>query len=303
MGAARLLRGLVRIVKPDNLTVIVNTGDDDEFYGLHVSPDLDTIVYTLAGLAPIKRGWGLRGDTFNTRRALDRLYGPGWFALGDGDLATHIFRSDKLRSGLTLSAATSALCESLGVGVRVLPVTDQPVRTRIHTANGELAFQDYLVQRRGRPRVSRVRFAGARAARPAAGVIEAIDAADVVVVAPSNPFVSISPILAVPTVRAALRRARSRAIAVSPLIDGKAVKGPLAAMLRSLEYGADSSGIARYYRGLVATLVVAHGDRPKSIAAGWPQILQSDILIGDVAAAERLANFVIATALRRASGE
>lgn len=303
MGAARLLRGLARIVKPHNLTVIVNTGDDDEFYGLHVSPDLDTIVYTLAGLAPIKRGWGLRGDTFNTGRALDRLYGPGWFALGDADLATHIFRSDRLKAGLSLSATTAALCQALGVKVRVLPATDEPLRTRIQTPYGELAFQDYLVRRRGRPRVRRVRFAGARNSRPAAGVIEAIDTADVVVVAPSNPFVSIAPILAVPTVRAALRRARSRAIAISPLIDGKAVKGPLAAMLRSMGYGADSSGIARYYRGLVSTLVVAHGDGEKATEPGWPRMSESDILIADAAASERLANFVVVTALRQAAGE
>lgn len=297
MGAARLLRGLARVVKPRNLTVIVNTGDDDEFYGLYVSPDLDTIVYTLAGLAPVARGWGLRGDSFNARRALDRLYGQGWFALGDGDLATHIFRSDMLRRGHSLSATTDAICKALGVRVRVLPATDERLRTRIQTAAGELAFQDYLVHRRGRPRVSRVRFSGARASRPAAGVIEAIASADVVVVAPSNPFVSIAPILAVPTVRATLRRARRRVIAVSPLIGGQAVKGPLAAMLRSLGYSSDSAGIARYYRGLVSTLVVAHGDSQHVGERGCPRMIESDILIGDAAAAERLARLVIAAAL------
>ena len=293
MGAARLLRGLVEVVPPDLLTVVVNTGDDDAFYGLHVSPDLDTIVYTLAGVAPKGRGWGIHRDTFRVRAALDRLYGEGWFALGDEDLATHIFRTDQLRNGTTLARCTQKIAEAFGVGVRVLPATNDPLRTVIHTAGGSLAFQDYLVRRGGRPSVSRVSYRGQRYARPAPGVLGAIGNADVVIVAPSNPFVSIGPILAVPGVRAALAKRRSRAVAVSPLIGGRAVKGPLASMLRSLGQGSGTSAIARYYAGLAGRLAVAPGDTPRKREKEWPEIVEHEILLEEDRAARKLSRFLI----------
>jgi LPPG:FO 2-phospho-L-lactate transferase len=186
VGAARLLRGLARVVAPENLTVIVNTGDDDHFFGLHVSPDLDTIVYTLADIAPRVRGWGVRGDTFNTKGALDRFFDTPWFQLGDRDMATNLFRTDALRRGLTLTEVTAEICRGFGVRQCVLPVTDDCVRTIVDTVSaGALPFQEYLVKHRGRPRVSGVRYRGARGSKPSTGVIEAIEGADVLVVAPS----------------------------------------------------------------------------------------------------------------------
>lgn len=294
VGAARLLRGLRSIVEPERLTVVVNTGDDDVFYGLHVSPDLDTILYTLAGLSPPGRGWGIRGDTFRTRQGLDRLYGEGWFALGDEDLATHIFRTDRLKSGATLSRCTRELASALGVRERVLPATDDPVRTVMRTDEGSLAFQEYLVRRRGRPKVRGVGYRGKNAARPAPGVLRAISGADVVVVAPSNPFVSIGPILAVRGVRDALARRAATTVAVSPLIAGRAVKGPLASMLRSLGKGSGTKAIADYYAGLAGTLIVDPADVPKRKASSrWPEIVAHDILIDKLPAARNLARFAV----------
>ncbi len=295
VGAARLLRGLARTVDPNTLTVIVNTGDDEEFYGLHVSPDIDTIVYTLAGMAPLGRGWGVEGDTFACRSELDRLCGEGWFALGDRDLAMHIFRSERLGKGQTLSQCTRAACEAHGIGARILPMSDDPVRTIVETSAGPLAFQDYLVRRRARPRVRKVRFKGARSAAPAPGVVEAIERADLVIIAPSNPFVSIGPILSLTPVRGALRRARERVIAVSPLIRGRAVKGPLAAMMRGLGHRPGVAGIATAYAGLAGTLVVAPGDSPRGRReTHWPDFVERDILLLEPAQAATLARFLIA---------
>ena len=297
MGAARLLRGLTEVIKPEALTVIVNTGDDDVFYGLHVSPDLDTITYTLAGLAPERRGWGIRGDTFHALDALETYHGPGWFRLGDRDLATHIFRTEQLRSGVPLSEVTARILDSHGVRVRVLPATDDPLKTEIETENGRLPFQRWLVGERARPVVRGVRYLGARKATPAPGVLEAIAGADRVIVAPSNPFVSIGPVLAVPGVRAALRAARHRAVAVSPLIHGKAVKGPLVEMLRARKESADAFAIGNFYSGLVSRLVVAPGDasarhrgRSQAVRRAAPTLVEHDILIQKKAAAVKLAN-------------
>jgi LPPG:FO 2-phospho-L-lactate transferase len=302
VGAARLLRGLVSLVDPDHLTVVVNTGDDEEFYGLHVSPDLDTIVYTLAGLAPRDRGWGVRGDSRRVLDALERFYGPAWFALGDRDLATHVFRTDRLRCGATLSECTREICAALDVLVRVLPATDDRLRTLLDTDEGTLAFQTYLVKRRGRPAVRAVRYDGSEASRPAPGVIEAIATADVVIIAPSNPFVSIGPILAVPGVRAALAHARAKTVAVSPLIRGSAVKGPLAAMLASMDHDTDVGAIARIYRGLASVLLVAPGDGAVPLAGEDPRLVEHDILLDTAATARRLCRFVLALAAGRADG-
>lgn len=294
MGAARFVRGLARLVAPDRLTIIVNTGDDEEFYGLHVSPDLDTIVYTLAGMAPWVPGWGVAGDTFAACEALSRLYGKAWFALGDRDLATHLFRSHSLRSGSTLSACTATLCERFGVRQRVLPMSDDRIRTLVKTSEGTLAFQDYLVRRRARPAVTGVSFAGARKATPAAGVLEAIRDADLVVIAPSNPIVSLGPMLAVPGIRAALRARCQQVVAISPIVDGRAVKGPLVRMLRGLGHRPDNSGIARLYAGLAGRLLVAKGEAPRRAGpASWPRFVETDILMVDEDASERLAHTVL----------
>jgi LPPG:FO 2-phospho-L-lactate transferase len=278
-----------------DLTVVVNTGDDDEFYGLHVSPDIDTILYTLAGLAPLDRGWGIEGDSFAVRAELDRVAGPGWFALGDRDLATHIQRTRRLREGASLTAVTRELAAARGVGVRVLPMSDDPVRTIIRTDGGDLAFQEYLVRKRARPRVRAVRYRGARASRPAPGVLEAIAGADLVVVAPSNPFVSVGPILAVPGVKRALAAARGRVVAVSPLIGGRAVKGPLASMLRAMGHGRGVAAIAALYRGLASTLVVAPGDAPPPAVARVARlaVVEHDILLLDPRRAETLARHLL----------
>ncbi|MFN2377598.1 MAG: 2-phospho-L-lactate transferase [Candidatus Binatia bacterium] len=310
VGAARLLRGLARVVRPRDLTVIVNTGDDDEFYGLHVSPDIDTILYTLAGLAPLERGWGIDGDTFTVRDELDRVAGRGWFALGDRDLATHIQRTRRLREGATHSEVTREMTRARGLQVRVLPMSDDAVRTVIATDRGDLAFQDYLVRLRARPLVRAVRYRGARAARPAPGVLEAIASSRLVIVAPSNPFVSIGPILAVPGIRRALAAARDRVVAVSPLIGGRAVKGPLASMLKSMGRGADAGAIAKLYRDIASIMVVAPGDAPPPVndktvkvrglraskTTTWPagmEVVEHDILLLDPKRAENLARHLV----------
>jgi LPPG:FO 2-phospho-L-lactate transferase len=298
VGAARLLRGLVRVVPARELTVVVNTGDDDEFYGLHVSPDIDTILYTLAGLAPLDRGWGIDGDTFGVLGELEKLAGRGWFALGDRDLATHIRRTERLRAGATPSEVTRELARARGIGARVLPMSDEPVRTLVSTDAGDLAFQDYLVRRRARPKVRAVRYRGVRASRPAPGVLEAIARSRRIILAPSNPFVSLGPILAVPGIRAALAAVRERVVAVSPLIGGRAVKGPLASMLRSMGHAADVASIAKLLRDVASTLVVSPGDAPPPEVAGTPALrdvafVERDILLLDPRRAAKLAALLI----------
>lgn len=298
VGAARLLRGLVRVVAVRDLTVVVNTGDDDEFYGLCVCPDIDTILYTLAGLAPLERGWGIDGDTFTVRAELDKVACRGWFALGDRDLATHIQRTSRLREGATLSEVTHELARARAVKVRVLPMSDQTVRTVIATDRGDLAFQEYLVKNRARPRVRAVRYRGARSAKPAPGVLEAIAESRVVILAPSNPFVSLGPILAVPGIRRALADARDRVVAVSPLIAGRAVKGPLASMLRSMGLKADVTAIAKLYRDIASTLVVSPGDAPSTAVRGI-DIVEQDILLLDPRRAETLARRLVSPTTTR----
>jgi LPPG:FO 2-phospho-L-lactate transferase len=301
VGAARLLRGLVRVVPARELTVVVNTGDDDEFYGLHVSPDIDTILYTLADLAPLDRGWGIDGDTFGVLGELEKLAGRGWFALGDRDLATHIRRTERLRAGATPSEVTRELARARGIRARVLPMSDEPVRTLVATDSGDLAFQDYLVRRGARPKVRAVRYRGVRAARPAPGVLEAIARSRRIILAPSNPFVSLGPILAVPGIRAALAAVRERVVAVSPLIGGRAVKGPLASMLRSMGRKADVASIAMLLRDVASTLVVSPGDAPPPEVAGSRALrdvafVEHDILLLDPKRAGKLARSLVARA-------
>ena len=255
VGAARLLDGLCRAVDPADVSVVCNVGDDFEWRGLHVSPDIDTVVYTLAGLEG-EQGWGRRGDTFAMLDELEALGEEPWFRIGDRDVATHLWRSERLRGGEPLSAVTAELARRRGLRCRVLPVTDDPHPTVVETPEGELGFQDYFVRGRASATVTGLRFPGAASARPAPGVIEAIAEADAVIVAPSNPFVSIDPLLAVPGVREALEGARGVRAAVSPIVGGEAVKGPAAAIMRSLGHEVSALGVARLYAGLVDVFVL-----------------------------------------------
>jgi len=261
VGAARLLRGLATLVRPSDLTVIVNTADDDVFHGLHVSPDVDTVLYTLGGLADPGRGWGILGDTFRTIEALGAYGSDTWFRLGDRDLATHLFRTEERRAGRPLSEITAAQARALGVEVTVVPMTDGDVRTIIDTAQGRLSFQEYLVRERARPAVRSIHYEGIRSAKPAPGVLSAVETADLVIIAPSNPFVSIGPILGLAGVRAALRRATAPVVAVSPLIGGRPVKGPADRMMRSLGMKPSPIPLAELYRDLLHGLVIDTADR------------------------------------------
>ncbi len=260
VGAARFLDGLVRVIPPKDVFVIGNTGDDAEIHGLHISPDLDTVAYTLAGLANPVHGWGLRRDTFHNLAALGRLGAETWFQLGDRDLATHIFRTERLRAGAKLSEVTRDITAALGVKSAIVPMSDDPVRTMVETGAGLMEFQDYFVRRRARDAVREVRFHGSERAKPAAGVLNAIMRADAVVFCPSNPIISIGPILAVPGIRQALERRLGPTVAISPIVGGRALKGPAAKMMRGLKMSASALGVARLYGGLVNVFVLDNED-------------------------------------------
>ena len=263
VGGAKLALGLSRVLAPEDLTIVVNTGDDETFHGLHVSPDLDTVMYTLAGLANPETGWGLAGETFRTLEALERLGAPAWFRLGDADLATHIRRTDLLCQGWTLSEVTTELCSRLGVPrhIGVVPMTDDPVRTVALTDEGELPFQEYFVKRGCEPRISGVRFDGAESARMAPAFLQALAEAQAIVVCPSNPLVSIGPILAVPGVREAIARFRGLRVAVSPIVGGHALRGPAAKMMAEMDEEVSCVGVARRYQGLCDVMVIDEVDR------------------------------------------
>jgi len=257
VGGARLLRGLDAVLPPGVLTAVVNTGDDFEYWGLHIAPDLDTVMYTLAGLCHEERGWGLAEESFSALEMTRRYGGEAWFQIGDRDLATHLVRTRALAGGEPLSAVTARLCSALGVQARVLPMADGACRTLIDTAGGTLSFQDWFVAGRAETAVKGVRFAGNPA--PAPGVLEALENAELVLIGPSNPYVSIDPILTRPGVRAALER--KPVIAVSPIVGGRAVKGPLARMIPELSGRPPSpDAVVRHYSGLLRGIVVEHGD-------------------------------------------
>jgi LPPG:FO 2-phospho-L-lactate transferase len=262
VGAARLLRGLVEVVPPAEITAVVNTGDDLVLHGLEISPDLDTVLYTLADAISPETGWGLAGETWRAMDALERYRGQTWFRLGDADLATHLYRTQRRSEGAPLSRVTAELAAAWGVGVRLLPATDDRVATRLTLATDgqEIAFQDYFVARRHDVAVSSVRFDGADGARPGPGVLEALTGADAVVIAPSNPVVSIGPILAVPGIRAAVEERRADAVAVSPIVAGAALKGPADRLMAELGHEPSVVGVARLYAPLAATLVVDQAD-------------------------------------------
>ena len=260
LGGSRFVHALARAAGAEAVTAVGNVGDDVEVLGLHVSPDLDTVLYTLAGLLDEGRGWGVRGESYGALEMARGLGAETWFTLGDRDLGLHLVRTDLLRAGEPLSAVFARLAGALDVGVRLLPASDDPVRTLLTTPAGELAFQDWFVRRGHADPVLAVRYAGADEARPAPGVLDAIAAANVVFVAPSNPFVSIGPILAVPGVADALAARAGPVVALSPLVGGAALRGPLAAMLESLGHEASALGVARLYEEIASTFVVDPAD-------------------------------------------
>ena len=260
VGGAKLALGLSRLLGPDQLTIAVNTGDDETFHGLHVSPDVDTVVYALAELTNPETGWGVAGDTFRSLEALGRLGGETWFRLGDLDLAMHLRRTEMLAAGRTLTEATREICDALGVRHPIVPMSDAPVRTVAQTERGDMAFQEYFVRHACEPRITGVRFAGAENAHPSPALSQALADADAIVFCPSNPLVSVGPVLAVPGVRDAVERFAGPRIAVSPIVGGRALKGPAAKMMAELGEEVNNAGVARRYAGLVDMLVLDESD-------------------------------------------
>lgn len=277
VGGAKLVLGLVHILPAGEVTAIVNTGDDFTHLGLAISPDIDTLLYTLAGKANAAQGWGREGETWSFLAALRSLGGEDWFALGDGDLALHVLRTARRAAGEPLSAIIADFARAWGIGAAILPMSDDPVATVVETGEGPLAFQRYFVERRCEPAVQSVRFERAGTARPASGVIEAIHAADAILIAPSNPFLSIDPLLAVPGFRAALGEAHAPVVAVSPIIGGAAVKGPTAKLMRELGQEVSNASIAAHYHGLIDGLVIHSGDdAPESVELAHTDTMMRD---------------------------
>jgi LPPG:FO 2-phospho-L-lactate transferase len=296
VGAAKFLHGLARVAGQQRLSVIVNTGDDEQFYGLHVSPDLDTVVYTLAGVVNRSTGWGLAGESFNALAALERFYGRAWFHLGDRDLATHLFRTERIRAGWRLSRITAEIARRLGVRARVMPMSDERVRTFVKLRGlAAMPFQEYFVRRRFRGVVERIELRGATRARPLGAALAALRGSAAMIIAPSNPFVSIGPILALGGMRPAMRRARARVAAISPIVGGKAVKGPADRMLRYLGHEPSALGVARLYRDVCATFVLDRADRRAAAEVerlGMSAIV-TDTIMADEKRAARLADVVL----------
>jgi len=262
VGGAKLAFGLTRVLSPERLSIVINTGDDFEHLGLHVAPDIDTVVYTLSDLSDRERGWGLAGETWGFMSALRRLGGEDWLNLGDHDLAMHVERTRRLRAGQSLSEATAALAGALGIRHPLVPMSDAAVRTRVDTAAGELGFQQYFVRERCQPAVRGIRFEGAEAAKPSPAFASLLDRRDVaaVILCPSNPYLSIDPILAVPGVRERLAGLGAPVLAVSPIVGGEALKGPAAKLMRELGVAPGGVAVARHYRGLLNGLIIDHVD-------------------------------------------
>lgn len=296
VGGSKLLLGLYRVMDPADLTVIVNTGDDIVIHGLHVSPDPDIITYTLAGVVNDEHGWGIAGETFHVAEGLSRYGRPTWFKLGDRDLATHIHRSALLREGATLSQAMESIRTALGVRCRMLPMSDDPVPTMLDTDEGRMHLQDYLVRRRCEPRLKSIAFEGVERARPAPGVIEAIEAADGILITPSNPLISIGPILSVPGAREALRKRRADVVSVCPLVGGKSLKGPSDKMMAELGYEVSAAGAASLYRDVCGMFMIDEADEMTGGAIetlGMKAVVRPTVM-KSVEDKERLARHVLA---------
>ncbi len=301
VGAAKLLAGVTAVVDPAEVTTVVNTGDDLVLHGLMISPDIDSVTYALAGIDNTETGWGIAGETWTVAESLRALGGSTWFQLGDRDLATHLYRTQRLAEGASLSRVTAELAVARGVRTTLLPMSDQPVRTRVTLADPplgespEVAFQDYFVRLHHEVPVRALRFDGADEARPAPGVLEAVGAADLVVCCPSNPVVSIGPILAVPGIRTALEARRDRVVAVSPIVAGAAIRGPADRLLRELGHEASALGVARLYAPWAATFVIdeADGGLVPAIEALGVRCVVAPTLMTDRARAAALAKVVL----------
>jgi LPPG:FO 2-phospho-L-lactate transferase len=300
VGAARFLRGLVRVVPPEAVTVVVNTADDEVFHGLSVSPDLDTVTYTLAGAEHPEQGWGLAGETFVAMEALDRYGQDTWFRLGDRDLGTHLFRTERLAEGATLSEVTQEIAAAWEIVPRLLPMTDDRVATRVTVRRPDgreetLAMQEWFVPERTEPPVVAVEFAGIDTALPAPGVLAALEQAETVLVCPSNPVISIGPILAVPGVREVLRRRRDRVVGVSPIIAGAPVKGPADRLMGPLGIEVSCVGVAHAYADFCGTLVIDSGDadRAREVEAAGVHAVVADTLMTDARVAAALARHTL----------
>jgi LPPG:FO 2-phospho-L-lactate transferase len=306
VGGAKMAQGLQAALPPGDLTVVVNTADDFELYGLHISPDLDTVMYTLAGVADPVNGWGVAGDTRNTLEAIARYGQEPWFLLGDQDFATHILRTERLRTGTPLSVVTTHLSDALGIQTRIVPMTDDRVATLVETPAGTLEFQDYFVGRRQTDDVLGVDFAGIEEATAHSDALAAIREADAVVIAPSNPIVSVAPILATPGLREALVNTLAPIVAVSPIVGGHALKGPAAQMLTTLGHEVSALGVARLYVDVVDGFVIDEVDRElgPAIELIGPRVLEAATVMGDEADRRRLAvevlDFAAALARERA---
>jgi LPPG:FO 2-phospho-L-lactate transferase len=297
VGGAKLALGLSRIVPPGKLTVVANTGDDFEHLGLHVSPDIDTLLYTLAGLDNPETGWGRRGETWTFMAALAALGGEAWFRLGDGDLATHVERTRRLRAGETLSQITQDFADRLNISVAIVPMSDDPVRTRVRTADGWLDFQRYFVEQQCKPEVREFAFAGAETAKPHLEFLAAISDSELraIVICPSNPFISIEPILALPGVRQALGACAAPIVAVAPIIGGKAIKGPTAKMLRELGLEVSAEAVAKRYGNLLDGYVVDNVDVSVAAKLSVPTIATNALMVS-LADRELLAETVLSFA-------
>ncbi len=295
VGAARLLDALARVHPAEETVAIVNVGDDLVLHGLTICPDLDTILYTLSGRHDAARGWGLADETWVVRDQLAALGGEAWFSLGDRDLATHLYRSERLARGATKSEVAAELAQRFGLAQRLLPVTNDPLATIVETAEGPLAFQEYFVRRRHDVTALAVAFDGAEEARPAPGVLDALESAERIVIAPSNPLVSIAPVLAVPGLREVLERRRNDVLAVSPLVGGQALKGPADRLLRELGYPASTLGVAEVYEGLVGAMVIDTVDAVEAPALErWGlRVVVADTVMSEPGVPERLAAAVL----------
>jgi LPPG:FO 2-phospho-L-lactate transferase len=292
-GGTKLVQGLQQVVAAEELTVIVNTGDDIEWWGLHVSPDVDSVLYGLAGLLSKDRGWGVDDDSFRCLERMKQLGQPSWFSLGDLDLATHLTRTAMLRAGKSLTAATAELAAKFGIRARVLPMSDDRVSTMLDTAKGTLTFQEYFVRERHQVEVQAVRFEGAEKARPAPGVIESIESAEAIVFAPSNPVTSIGPILAVPGVREALGRTKAIVAAVSPIVGGAAVSGPAGALMTMMGWPSTIAGVAQAYEDFLDVLVVDRADEAEAAKMSGVRVLCTNTIMRSAGHKRELAGFVL----------
>lgn len=302
VGASRFLQGLYQVVDPASITVISNTGDDVEMFGLHVSPDTDIVMYALAGAVNPETGWGLTGDTFNVVDQLQRFGYERWFNLGDRDLAMAIHRTRLIHEGMPMHEIVAGLAQAWDLACTILPMSNEPVRTMITGPEGELAFQEYMVRLRTEVDVRSIRFEGIEAAKPAPGVVEAITGAESVILAPSNPFVSIGPILAVEGVREALEQTKATRVAISPIIAGQVVKGPAAKMMTTLGYEVSALGVARIYRGLIDVFVLDEQDRalaPDVEALGMRAVVTDTMMTSPERKAELASDVLAAVANAR----